>query len=428
MQLDTSYDFLELTQQEGVDVWKARDKATGKLVQIHLFPVARQSSVNAICAGLIGLPAEARGKILQFGPARDATCFVTDLLPEGESLQNWIARQGLPQPVAPVSRVRVGAVGNLRKLDIEPAALAPLPPGPDVPGQSAAKPAGPPPQAAAPLPRTPAPLPRAGKPSTQGQPQGGFTEFYSQEQIQASLEKESQPAPLSIPLAPAQASLRDTFDAYYGGGETRTFEPARPEAGAADLAPSSGRPAGSLDSFLGLLPPAAPPLGPAPDAREAAIRQPDSPPPPLPVSLPPRGPAQEPAGLYPILQAPEPPPERRGVYATPVQPTLFDLPSVPAPDPQPFLPPPEPPQMALPHLSERRVKPIPDSLAPLGPGTAPLPAPMVRPSAPAPSPRYAPAADTPRSPGIVDWRTVMWVVLILLAVFAAVVAIVENSG
>jgi hypothetical protein len=53
---------------------------------------------------------------------------------------------------------------------------------------------------------------------------------------------------------------------------------------------------------------------------------------------------------------------------------------------------------------------------------------MVRPSAPAPSPRYAPAADTPRSPGIVDWRTVMWVVLILLAVFAAVVAIVENSG
>ena len=93
MQLDGSYEFLELTQADGVLVSNAREKDSGKLVQIHLFPAERSQDANQICQSIMGLPDAARRMIIKFGKDGASTYFVTEALPPGEGIRGWIGSE-----------------------------------------------------------------------------------------------------------------------------------------------------------------------------------------------------------------------------------------------------------------------------------------------------------------------------------------------
>src|SRR5450432_3831944 len=130
MQLDESYEIFELTQHDDIVVSKARDKKTGKLVQIHLFPTEKISEASQICARLLSLPAEARRKVLKYGRDGSSTYFITEPLQEGERLGEWVLREAAP-PVAGRPEVSSGAIGILRRMEIDRAPLQPMPPGPE---------------------------------------------------------------------------------------------------------------------------------------------------------------------------------------------------------------------------------------------------------------------------------------------------------
>src|ERR1035441_6079513 len=131
MQLDENYEIIELTQHEGVVVSKARDKKTGKLVQIHLFPNEKIPEASQICARLLSLPVEARSRVLKYGRDGSSTYFITEPLPEGQRLGEWVLHEAAPRAATRSPEVNSGAVGSLRRMDIEPAALRQFPPGPE---------------------------------------------------------------------------------------------------------------------------------------------------------------------------------------------------------------------------------------------------------------------------------------------------------
>jgi hypothetical protein len=131
MKLSGSYDFSELTQIEGIFVSSGRERASGKIIQIHLFPAGKSEQANRICQLLIGLPDEARKKILKYGQEDSASYFVTEPLPEGEYLQSWIERQSTRRQSTSAPEMSMGLTGQLRQLGIVPAPLAPMMPGPE---------------------------------------------------------------------------------------------------------------------------------------------------------------------------------------------------------------------------------------------------------------------------------------------------------
>jgi hypothetical protein len=378
MQLAGEFEFLELSQQDGVDVWKACEKSSGKPVLIHLYPTAKQDTANAICERLLALSSEDRKKVLKFGPVRDATCFVTDLLPEGESLQSWIDKKGVSQAPEAGSASRVRVIGNLRKPGIEPGPVAPVPRGPDMAPEQA---------------RTDA------LPASDGRQPGAFTQMYSAQELQQNPSPPHQ-AP-TMPASPAEnRSSPDSWSKLYAVNETRTFVPPVPDRFAPEPEPVPPKPSNSLESFI---------------FPKSDIPAPSAPAPSNVVSKPLEKPRPAP---------PEPPPMIVRRHDTPAPPKplpLFDLPPVPGPEPPPVLSPLEPVTANMPN-SEPRVKPIADS----------LPSAPYRPVAPSPMPHRPPvsfaAVEKPRSESAVDWRIVLLVVAILLIAGGALVAIIESAA
>src|SRR2546425_9959467 len=103
MQLDGSYEFLELTQHDGIVVSKARDRRSGQLIQIHRFPSSKSVEANQICEKLLRLNDEAQRKVLQYGKEGNSAYFVTEALPAGERLEKWVERQiALPTALKPL--------------------------------------------------------------------------------------------------------------------------------------------------------------------------------------------------------------------------------------------------------------------------------------------------------------------------------------
>ena len=130
--LEGSYEFSELTQIEGIFVSNGKERATGRIIQIHLFPAAKAELANRICRQLLALPEEAQMKILRYGQEGPASYFVTEPLPAGEYLQSWVERQisGMEKKSGPPA-VSPGMADQLRQLGIAPSALAPMMPGPE---------------------------------------------------------------------------------------------------------------------------------------------------------------------------------------------------------------------------------------------------------------------------------------------------------
>jgi hypothetical protein len=297
MQLDESYEILEFTQHEGVVISKARDKRTGKLIQIHLFPNEKIPEASQICARLLSLPSEARSKVLKYGRDGNSTFFITEMLPEGEGLGEWVLRKAAVLP--PV--LSDGAVGHLRRMAIDPAPLQPLAPGPEsrpIPAEQAPSLSLAPPSAQ-PVPRVRPMRQATGSPDPVARGEGEFTLLYTREEVKTPVE--FSPAPLTTPSpAVSQAPLNVTsqFKQIYGEQaittpEQQSFPGTAPESRGATSETGSG-----LETFIGIpkttRPPALPPRGFALESTASA-----SPPPIEAKPLPQAPPAQSLDRIFP---------------------------------------------------------------------------------------------------------------------------------
>jgi hypothetical protein len=284
MQLDESYEIFELTQHEGVVVSKARDKKTGKLIQIHLFPNEKIPEASQICARLLSLPGEARSKVLKYGQDGNSTYFITEPLPEGEGLAEWVRRAAAPRPSERMAEVSSGAIGSLRRMDIEPAPLQSLPPGPEIqrtPVEQVRQPDPKPPVAHhGPIVR---PIPAATGPNEPtAREAGDFTRIYSREELRTPAQASPPPQVAPSPSSAAQSPSPVGFTQIYGAQEWKMPEPAAgPETVQEAANTASGSGAG-LETFIGI-PRAARPSAPLPKA---------APPEPAKLAAPPAAPAK----------------------------------------------------------------------------------------------------------------------------------------
>jgi len=245
MQLVESYESLEFMQRDGVVVSLARDRKTGQLVQIHYYPDEKIPEASQICERLLSLPAGARSKVLNYGEDGGAKYFVTEPLPEGEGLGEWVARQS-------ASRLPDGQAGGgvPRVTQVERAPWE-SPAAPDPYG-------GPrtPPAPAAPVP----PGPRTAGP-------GDFTRFFSGQALQTpsappAPERPAPPPTVSYQPPPGPPASTVGFTQMYGAQDLKMPEPTvYPGAGPEAESPKTQMGPG-VRTFIGV-PPEAPPAPPA---------------------------------------------------------------------------------------------------------------------------------------------------------------------
>ncbi|MDR3719925.1 MAG: hypothetical protein P4K98_14090 [Bryobacteraceae bacterium] len=389
MQLDESYEIFELTQLDGVVVSKARDKKTGKLIQIHLFPNEKIPEASQICARLLSLPGEARAKVLKYGQDGSSTYFITEPLPEGEGLAEWVRRAAAPRSSARTPEVNGGAVGSLRQMEIEPAPLQPLPAGPASSWTSAEQ--APQPNPAPPVAQTGSivhPIPVATPP---GEPavhvEGEFTRIYSRAEL--GLPPQASPPPREAPVSSAPSPSPVGFTQIYGAQDWKMPEPAAGPGTLPEAAPPASASRAGLETFLGI-PKAMRPPGSPPQA---------APPQPAPPAAPPPAPGK------PAFSAPPVPSRERfsspsAASRTAGETFAFDPPPLPAPVRD---------QAGL----------FASPLSP--PPVSPAPQSSVRPGATAPAPRRV-------SEPFFSGKVALAAALGLIAVAAVVVVLVEFLG
>lgn len=101
------FDPLESVGDEGRVSFRARSKATGALLLIHLFRGANAMEGRRVLSSLPGFPSAERSRILDFGEDQGSVFFVTLDLPEEMSFSDWVdsvSRPGQPRrPPAPVA-------------------------------------------------------------------------------------------------------------------------------------------------------------------------------------------------------------------------------------------------------------------------------------------------------------------------------------
>jgi hypothetical protein len=282
MRLDAAFEILEFLQADGIMITSARERATGKPVQFHVFPPERSKDASEICERVMSLPEEARRKVIRFGKDGSATYFLTEPLPSGVSIARWVVQFGAQTAALPVP----------------PAQPAPPPPAASSgPGEftqlylRADMSTGRPEQAAAPPPPPPPAQPEP----------GSFTQMYSKEQMRSFSQSmptlEFQPPAASTP-PPAPAKEAPGLETFIGmkpefgatqGGQT----PLSPGAAAPTLmqsgtlrfqkqsvvvpAPSFNQPAPASDPFASTNTPYVPSVGSAPPVTpsyQAPVRAP----------------------------------------------------------------------------------------------------------------------------------------------------------
>jgi hypothetical protein len=201
MQLDGAYEFLELTQADGILVSSAREKGTGKLVQIHLFPAERSQDANQICQNIMGLPDAARRMVIKFGKDGTSTYFITEALPAGEGIRGWIAgqmgRASEPAPAPPPPPPPKEGPGEFTRMYTQQDLSS---------GSQASAPA-------APVPVTPAP-----------KAPGEFTRMYTAQEIRDLTASFRPPAPESRPTPPPEPPPQPAARDAAPGLETFIFE------------------------------------------------------------------------------------------------------------------------------------------------------------------------------------------------------------
>lgn len=373
MKLDGSYEFSELTQVEGVFVSNGKERASGKIIQIHLFPAAKAENANRICQRLLALPEAAQKMILKYGQEGSASYFVTEPLPPGEYLQSWVDRQisqGPTTQIAPAPGVSGGLTDQLRHLGIRPSPLAPLMPGPE--------------QRAPEIP--PVMEDRPGELTRE------FRSLYGQPGDGRSAGPVLPPPPdfPTQPPAPPPAAKAPGLETWLN------LEPAALRGASAPAAPPPPTevpepPPRQSPSFT------PEPMGPPPGDFTRSFRS----------LYGDAGPGPEPG--FRASEPPLPMPSAQPSRVT-FEPSAHASPPAYAPPP-PFQPPPFPPPPF------QAIEPF---APPSSPAIAPAPPPPRTASAPKPAPRSA-------SPSL-DWKMIVLTATILIVLAGVIVTIVEMSG
>ena|ERR1022692_4229376 len=390
MQLDGTYEFLELSQQEGVMVSNARDKTSGKRIQVHLFPSEKTHEANEICRKLLSLPERVRRLVLKYGREGDSMYFVTEPLPVGEPLKKWVERQSGTQASPPVPGVGADTLGNLRQMSIEPAALRSVAMPPKNPSESADRA-----EISTPTVHSPPPEPRV-RPMRppEGPPvAGSFTRMYSREEITGSSPVLSSTGP-EPPRPPAPAAADKVgFSQIYGkdaqgqpptsGGAGTTYPEPEPP-------PATSKAGPGLDTFIGL------PKPPQPAARVPATN--------------PRSDIEQPTELGPRW----PPREAAPILEMPPAPLPETLPAVPYPEAH------SPPPLPSPRgaTSPRRVAADPALLQGSQHSSA---------QRPETAPPHTPLSVQQPGPRNIDWVIAMVAMLVVLSLAGIVIWVVEHS-
>jgi hypothetical protein len=107
MSLESSYEVLEMLRDDGIQTFRAREKATGRGLELHLFPPFGRPENKVLFEKLKALPLETRRKFLDLGVDGSTPYVVTDPLPGARGLRSWAdewingSPEG-PQKFAPV--------------------------------------------------------------------------------------------------------------------------------------------------------------------------------------------------------------------------------------------------------------------------------------------------------------------------------------
>jgi hypothetical protein len=89
MSLETSYEVLEMLRDDGVQTFRAKEKATGRGLELHLFPPFGRPENKTLFEKLKALPLESRKNFLDIGSDGSTPYVVTDPLAGGRCFKSW---------------------------------------------------------------------------------------------------------------------------------------------------------------------------------------------------------------------------------------------------------------------------------------------------------------------------------------------------
>jgi hypothetical protein len=89
MSLETSYEVLEMLRDDGVQTFRAKERATGRLLELHLFLPFGRPENKVLFEKLKSLPLEVRRKFLDIGVDGSTPFLVTDPLAGGRGFKSW---------------------------------------------------------------------------------------------------------------------------------------------------------------------------------------------------------------------------------------------------------------------------------------------------------------------------------------------------
>jgi hypothetical protein len=91
--LHEQFELRELQRDDGIRTFQAREIATGRPVEVHLFVQAGTAESLAMLARIDRLPEAQRRRILSRGHDRGTPYVVTDRLLEQPGLREWLGRE-----------------------------------------------------------------------------------------------------------------------------------------------------------------------------------------------------------------------------------------------------------------------------------------------------------------------------------------------
>ncbi len=368
MSLETSYEVQEMLRDDGVQTFRAKEKATGRGLELHLFPPFGRPENKLLFERVKGLPLETRRKFLDIGIDGSTPYVVTDPLPPGRTFKAWVEElisgvqkasfattapiDPIPTPPSAQDGVQILQAGQWRT-------------GTPIPDSLVWKPPAPPPP-----PPAPPPLP----PEFSWVPTDDSTVVMRIPPVAPSAPTPPAPPPPTVTAAPVQLG---EFTALFQAPDLKSDLFATQAAPAPPPAPSpsvgeftglfqSHKPSADLEGFQQAPPPAAAPVFASPTLASPTLAAPIFVAPSTPQAAPP----QEVGEFTRMFQAPTIP------QAAPPPPVAAPMPPPPAASQTPFFRQPEPQETGeFTKFFENPLKPAPMSSQPQSAAFEPPPPP-----------------------------------------------------
>jgi hypothetical protein len=250
MGLEAKYEVLKMLRDEGVQSFRAKEIATGRSLELHLFPPLGKPENKVLFEKLTGLPLEAQRHFLDRGTDGSTPYLVTDPLPEGRGFKAWaealLAGTKTMAPTTPPSRPFASGPSSPAELRASDDSVRILQAGQWRTG-------------------TPIPESLVSKPAPPPRPAGeDYTVMF---QPPASPARPHQPAPEAgeftglfqqrEPTGPAQAPSRQIAETPESGEFTRMFQNLQAKPAATTAAPQQAAPGEFTKLFESPLQPSA---------------------------------------------------------------------------------------------------------------------------------------------------------------------------